>query len=272
MNKKGFTLTELLVVIALIGVLALLVVPNVMKVRNNINERLYSEKLDYILSAAELYAGNNPDIFSYGDSTTVSVAQLIDAGYLKADGSGVECDKYYKEPDPESTATEGTIEVIGSSFKISKGCVLDPRFGTSLNNMIVTVTKKNVGIVAEFNKEASTATTDTLVTQVCKGFDAGNFIGKTSTEEFCTCLQDTNNPDKYFLVKADYNKGDNKVVPKSGGARVNQCVLVSNKDNGDIDNWVKYGSTTANWRVVGLYSFDNGKDPVAKIITSSIVQ
>lgn len=272
MNKKGFTLTELLVVIALISVLALLVVPNVMKVRNNINERLYSEKLDYILSAAELYASNNPDLFSEGDSTTVNVAQLIHNGYLKADGSGTECTKYYKEPNPESGETEGTIENIISDYISEKGCILDPRFGTSLNFIQVVVTKKNVGIVAEIsNRSIASASSATLVTQVCKGIIEGHFLGKYDTgNAYCTChdLGD----DKYRLVKGSYDADSNRVVETSGD--VDQCVLVSNKENGDIDNWVKYGATTANWRVVGLYNIevDGTKQLVTKIITSSIVQ
>ena len=45
MNKNnGFTLVELLVVIAIIAILSLLVVPSVITVNKNINERLYNQK------------------------------------------------------------------------------------------------------------------------------------------------------------------------------------------------------------------------------------
>ena len=49
MNKSnGFTLVELLVVIAIIAILSLLVVPSVITVNKNINERLYNQKTDYV--------------------------------------------------------------------------------------------------------------------------------------------------------------------------------------------------------------------------------
>ncbi len=267
MNKKGFTLTELLVVIALIAVLALLVVPNVMQVRNNINERLYSEKEDYIVSAAEMYASNNPDLFASGDIVTIKLSDLINAGYLTTDGSGAECNYYYKEPAEDSTDTEGTIEAISTSALSDKGCVLDPRYGTSLNDLDITITRKNVGIVAEIRKtNIDTIGSQSLVGQVCGGFGT-NYIGKTSdTNDYCMC--DGSEASSWRLVKATYNDQTNVFTPTN--TEVQQCILVSNKENGDIDNWVKYGATTANWRVVGLYKV-NG-NVVAKIITSSIVQ
>ena len=66
MNKKnGFTLVELLVVIAIIAILSLLVVPSVITVNKNINERLYNQKSDYVERAAELFATNKEDILNY---------------------------------------------------------------------------------------------------------------------------------------------------------------------------------------------------------------
>ena len=39
---------------------------------------------------------------------------------------------------------------------------------------------------------------------------------------------------------------------------------------GEVNNWLKYGSNEANWRVVGLYNID-GKVS-AKMITSGVVK
>ncbi len=276
MNKRGFTLTELLVVVALIGVLALLVVPNVMKVRSNINDRLYTEKIDYILSAAEMYASNNPDYFASGDSAQISVAQLIAAGYLKSDGKGIECSKYFEEPTAENNLTEGSFKDIDSVYNLQeKRCLIDPRYGSSINNMVITVTKKNVGIVAEVSSGSENSLeTNSLVVQVCAGFANNNFYGKydVGANDYCMCNSD------YMTSTAKLYKAtrgaDGKLSPTE--TRVSQCILVSNKDNGDIDNWVKYGATSANWRVVGLYEFDTDgdgdKEVSAKIITSSIIQ
>lgn len=43
-KKKGFTLTEILVVIVLIGVIMAIAIPSVVEVRKRINKRLLSEK------------------------------------------------------------------------------------------------------------------------------------------------------------------------------------------------------------------------------------
>ena len=47
-------------------------------------------------------------------------------------------------------------------------------------------------------------------------------------------------------------------------------MIVSNKESGDVDNWLKYGSTQANWRVLGLYKINGQIYP--KMITSDVVQ
>ena len=64
MKKKGFTLIELLVVIAIIAILSVIIVPSIITVNKNVNERLYQQKKESIISAAELYASNNPDILT----------------------------------------------------------------------------------------------------------------------------------------------------------------------------------------------------------------
>ena len=80
MNKKnGFTLVELLVVIAIIAILSLLVVPSVITVNKNINERLYNQKTDYVERAAELFATNKEDIFNGAEEVKVYVYELLAA-------------------------------------------------------------------------------------------------------------------------------------------------------------------------------------------------
>ena len=64
MNKKGFTLVELLVVIAIIGILSIIVIPSVVNINKNINEKLYQEKVSSIESAAKIYANNHEEIFN----------------------------------------------------------------------------------------------------------------------------------------------------------------------------------------------------------------
>ena len=64
MEKQGFTLVELLVVVAIIAVLSIIIIPSVISVNKNINKRMLSEKEENIETAAQLYATKNDDIFN----------------------------------------------------------------------------------------------------------------------------------------------------------------------------------------------------------------
>ena len=59
MNKKGFTLVELLSVIVLIGLLLGLAIPGINKIRNNVNKKSDKKNIELIESAAVLWGQNN---------------------------------------------------------------------------------------------------------------------------------------------------------------------------------------------------------------------
>lgn len=250
MNKKGFTLVELIAVIAIIGILSLVVVPNVMNISKNVNVRLAEEKKSHIISAAELYGTNNPDIFGGTDVVYVSVQELIDAEYLEIDT---------KNGDNECS--------------ISGGCISNPAFDPETTGLFknqffnnpgveVKLTKKSVGVVGEFaTSEVAASSNATLVEKVCSGFDSldgkikRSYSGKTLAGAGCEC---NINATTHEVSLVDIN-----------GATVEQCILVAHPD-GNIDNWLKYGANEANWRVIGLYRID-GKVS-AKMITAGIIE
>lgn len=240
MNKKGFTLIELLAVIAIIGILSLVVVPNLMNVRKNINNRLAEEKKEHIISAAELYATNNPDIFGGTDVVYVSVQELIDAEYLEID---------VKVDDSECNIAGGCIS--NPAYQEDESSNLSPKF---FNSSQIKLTKKSAGVVAEFSTgEEASSSSATLVEKVCEGF-GNSYIGKTLDGSICRCSI------------------DNHIVSliKDAGGAANECILVSKDENGNVNNWLKYGSSDANWRVIGLYDIDGNVS--AKMITANIIE
>lgn len=69
MNKKGFTLTELLVTISILGIITLLSIPLIDTIRDANLKRKYNTYLDTITYSAKLYVDSyQEDLFKYQDS------------------------------------------------------------------------------------------------------------------------------------------------------------------------------------------------------------
>lgn len=58
-NRDGFTLVELLVVMAILGLLLVIAVPNIMKMSSRMKDRGLSSKINSIEEAAVVYTQNN---------------------------------------------------------------------------------------------------------------------------------------------------------------------------------------------------------------------
>ena len=80
MNKKGFTLIELIGVIAVIAILGLVTIPIIMGVLSSNAENLDENQEKLIISAAKNYAIKNA--FKLGDNNCVEVSQLKSQGFL----------------------------------------------------------------------------------------------------------------------------------------------------------------------------------------------
>lgn len=84
MKKEGFTLTEVLGVIVIIGFLALLVTPAVSKTIKNNRQRLYEVQIKNIENAARDYAVKNTEILpESGKAIVITLGELKKGGFIE---------------------------------------------------------------------------------------------------------------------------------------------------------------------------------------------
>lgn len=86
MNRKrnGFTLVELLAVIALLAIIATLAVTSAINVSVKLKDDMYCEKLEFISSAAKQYGTDMIDSLTEA-GIQVTVADLVTSGKLRYD-------------------------------------------------------------------------------------------------------------------------------------------------------------------------------------------
>jgi len=86
MNKKGFTLVELLAVIVILGILALITTPVVINIIDDSKNKAYEEQKRLVEGAAERWGVNNLKKLptTDGASCYITTETLLNEGYLSS--------------------------------------------------------------------------------------------------------------------------------------------------------------------------------------------
>lgn len=169
-NKKGFTLTEILVVIVIIAIVLAIAIPSIIAIRRRINERLLETKKSQILVAAELY-GKDKGVSS---DTIISLYRLLGENYINAD------------------VEESDSRCSGKASNTEYGCVLSPVDDSVLNDVQILIKVSGSSLIAIWDGDFGSTSSSALVAEIKEKLHC------TNVTESSPCLFSGTNPNNYL--------------------------------------------------------------------------
>ncbi len=124
--KRGFTLIEIVVVLAILGIIITLFVPNTIKIIKENSYKVYKIKEKEIIKAAEDYVleGNSFEGPQYiQDVSYITINELVNKGYINKildNSSGNECMGFIKVTKSTISGYEYETCLICDNYKSDK--------------------------------------------------------------------------------------------------------------------------------------------------------
>ena len=173
MNKKGFTLVELLAVIVILGLLIAIISPAVMNLINDSEDSLSSQQKKLVVEATKKYMIENSQLLPEGsDRAIVYMSDLIDKGVIDND----------KIIDPKSKEEINGCVVVSYNNEFNQ---YDYNYSENENDCLITVTfDPEGGSVDTTSKQVKlNSTYGELPTPTREGYTFKGWRGKNMFDE-----------------------------------------------------------------------------------------
>lgn len=113
MNRKGFTIVEVLGVLIIMGVLLLIMIPTIDSILLKQRKKLYNEHLIEVKDALKLWGDINADLLPVDEnpSTSVTLKELKLSGFIKDEFINPITDKCYSNDNTFTITINKTMYV-----------------------------------------------------------------------------------------------------------------------------------------------------------------